>query len=95
MLHDSLEDKLWYLYKAVLDIEDKINQQTVDLTDDELDLLYGILDGLTQDFFTRHIEGRCSLQASLTWSLEKLELLAIKECKQIRELRLKVKFALV
>ena len=84
MFHGSLEDKIWYMYKASLYIEEIINQHEIPLSEEELDTVYGHLDGLTEDFFMRHIEGRCSLQAMLDWSLERLETLAIIRCKEIR-----------
>ena len=92
MLHSNLKDKIWYMYKASLYIEEMVNQYKIPLTDTELNTVYGHLDGLTEDFFMRHIEGRCSLQAMLDWSLERLETLAITRCKEIRAIRLKVKY---
>jgi hypothetical protein len=43
------------------------------LTSDETDTIYGVADGLTEEFVMQRIEGRCSLQAMLDWSCDKLE----------------------
>jgi len=56
-----------------------------DATKDEIDEIYAVADGLTEEFVVNTLEGNCSLQRMLDWSCEKLENLADNKIKFLKE----------
>lgn len=56
----------------------KIHLKLVELgvcpfTDEETDEIYAVADGLTEEWVMNTIEGRCSLQRTLDWGVERIE----------------------
>ena len=81
IMERSIQDKMIKIHIIAFEIENimtdsnkiSIDESILKLTDDEMDLLYGILDGLTEKFIMDRMTGHCSLQAMLDNPPEKLE----------------------
>ena len=81
IIEKSMQDKMIKMHIIAFEIENimtdsnkiSIDESILKLTDDEMDLLYGILDGLTEKFIMDRMTGHCSLQAMLDNPPEKLE----------------------
>ena len=81
IIEKSMQDKMIKMHIIAFEIENimtdsnkiGIDESILKLTDDEMDLLYGILDGLTEKFIMDRMTGHCSLQAMLDNPPEKLE----------------------
>lgn len=81
ILEKSMEDKMIKMHLIAFQIEDVmtdnnkigIDQSDLKLSENEMDLLYGILDGLTEKYIVDRVTGHCSLQAMLDNPIEKLE----------------------
>jgi len=81
IMERSIQDKMIKMHIIAFEIENimtdsnkiGIDESILKLTDDEMDLLYGILDGLTEKFIMDRMTGHCSLQAMLDNPPEKLE----------------------
>lgn len=72
----SLKDKVGTMNGIALKIAaviDKDKELVHKLSDEESDELYGIADGLTEEFIMRMISGRTSIAAMQRWTPEKLE----------------------
>ena len=67
----SMQDKMDKMHLISFEIIDVINENS--MTDDELDMLYDILDGVIEKFIMDRMTGHCSLQDMLDNSPEKLE----------------------
>ena len=81
IMERSIQDKMIKMHIIAFEIENimtdsnkiGIDESILKLTDDEMDLLYDILDGLTEKFIMDRMTGHCSLQAMLDSPPEKLE----------------------
>jgi len=77
----SMRDKMVKMHMIAFEIENimtnsnkiSVNDSNIKLTDTEIDLLYCILDGLTEKFIMDRMTGHCSLQDMLDNPPEKLE----------------------
>ena len=81
IIEKSMQDKIIKMHIIAFEIENimtngnkiSVNDSNIKLTDTEIDLLYCILDGLTEEFIMDKMTGHCSLQAMLDNPPEKLE----------------------
>ena len=81
IIASSMRDKMIKMHMIAFEIENimtngnkiSVNDSNIKLTDTEIDLLYCILDGLTEKFIMDRMTGHCSLQAMLDYPVEKLE----------------------
>lgn len=81
LIEKSMEDKMIKMHLIAFQIEDimtdnnkiGIDESEIKLTENEIDLLYAILDGLTEKYIMDRVTGYCSLQAMLDNPIEKLE----------------------
>lgn len=81
IIMESMEDKLDRMHFIAFQIQDIVqsfnektcNYEIKNLNDDESDLLYAIVDGLTVKYIIDRLTGKCSLQAMLDSPIEKLE----------------------
>ena len=81
IIEKSMQDKMIKMHMIAFEIENimtdsnkiGIDESNIKMNDDEMDLLYGILDGLTEEFIMDKMTGHCSLQAMLDNPPEKLE----------------------
>ena len=71
IMERSMQDKMDKMHLISFEIIDVINENS--MTDDELDMLYDILDGVIEKFIMDSMTGHCSLQDMLDNSPEKLE----------------------
>lgn len=61
------------VYQSYNEITDQYEINNKIMTDNEIDMLYSITDGLTEKYIMDRITGHCSLQAMLDNPVEKLE----------------------
>ena len=81
IIEKSMQDKIIKMHIIAFEIENimtngnkiSVNDSNIKLTDTEIDLLYCILDGLTEKFIMDRMTGHCSLQDMLDNPPEKLE----------------------
>ena len=81
IIASSMRDKMVKMHMIAFEIENimtnsnkiSVNDSNIKLTDTEIDLLYCILDGLTEKFIMDRMTGHCSLQDMLDNPPEKLE----------------------
>lgn len=66
---ESVRDKMNRVYNLALDCE----KYTEHLPEDESGIIWGYLDGLFQRHIMDTIDGRCSLAATLTFDMDKVE----------------------
>ena len=71
MEYKSMKEKLCDAYNLAVEIHDKGFGDR--LGEEDMDTVYGYVDGITQNGIIAKIEGRCSLQASLDFSMEATE----------------------
>jgi hypothetical protein len=86
----SLKQKVGEMNGLGLKLANEIDNKSIDgnkLTDDEINILYGVADGLTEDFVNRHIEGRVSLASMDKWTPEKLEQLVDEKIKTLNDIK--------
>ena len=83
-IENSMQDKMYKMHHIAFQIElivsksyNKISKKyeinNKIMPDNESDMLYDILDGLTEKYIMDRINGHCSLQAMLDNRVEKLE----------------------
>lgn len=85
----SLQQKMNHLYNLSLYVELNINK--TDLSENEIDVVYGVLDGLILEFVYNHITGKCSLYSMLKWTIKKLELYIDDNIKIVRCIKNRIK----
>ena len=81
IMESSMQDKMIKMHMIAFEIENimtdsnkiGIDESNIKMNEHEMDLLYCILDGLTEKFIMDRMTGHCSLQAMLDNSVEKLE----------------------
>lgn len=81
IIQNSMQDKMIKMHMIAFEIEKimtdsnriGIDESNIKLSDDEIDLLYCIIDGLTEKYIMDRVTGHCSLQAMLDNPIEKLE----------------------
>ena len=81
IIEKSMQDKIIKMHMIAFEIENimtdsnkiGIDESNIKMNEHEMDLLYGILDGLTEKFIMDRMTGHCSLQAMLDNPPEKLE----------------------
>lgn len=56
-----------------------------DATEDDVDEIYAVADGLTEKFVMDTLEGNCSLQRMLSWSCKRLENLVDSKIKFLKD----------
>jgi len=71
IIEKSMQDKMIKMHMIALELE--IYESIIKMNNTEIDLLYCILDGLTEKFIMDRMTGHCSLQAMLDNPPEKLE----------------------
>ncbi len=77
----SMEEKMYKMHNIAFQIENTVksynekthNYEIKHLTDDEIDSLFAIVDGLTEKYILDRMIGHCSLQTMLDNPPEKLE----------------------
>lgn len=71
---ESLHDKVGKMNWLGSQIHYKlIELNSSPFTDEETNEIYAVADGLTEEWVINTIEGRCSLQRTLDWGLERIE----------------------
>ena len=81
IMESSMQDKMIKMHMIAFEIENimtdsnkiGIDESNIKINADEMDLLYCILDGLTEKFIMDRMTGHCSLKAMLDNPPEKLE----------------------
>jgi len=81
IIADSMQDKIIKMHMIAFEIENimtdsnkiGIDESNIKMNEHEMDLLYCILDGLTEKFIMDRMTGHCSLKAMLDNPPEKLE----------------------
>ena len=81
IMESSMQDKMIKMHMIAFEIENimtdsnkiGIDESNIKMNEHEMDLLYCILDGLTEKFIMDRMTGHCSLQAMLDYPVEKLE----------------------
>lgn len=71
---ESLHDKVGTMNWLGNEIHYKlIELNSSPFTEEEMNEIYAVADGLTEEWVINTIGGRCSLQRTLDWSLEHME----------------------
>src|SRR3990167_11526487 len=71
IMERSMQDKMIKMHMIALELE--IYESIIKMNNTEIDILYCILDGLTEKFIMDRMTGHCSLKAMLDNPPEKLE----------------------
>ena len=72
-IENSMQDKMIKMHVIAFEIEKVMGESNIKLSDDEMNLLYCILDGLTEKYIMDRVTGHCSLQDMLDNPSKKLE----------------------
>ena len=73
-IEESLYEKVGTMNMLGNQIHYKLVElETCPFTDEETDEIYGVADGLTEEWVMNTLEGRCSLQRTLDWGVERVE----------------------
>lgn len=86
-MEKSLKDKIGEMNQlgSKCDIYLRSEFYDDDATEDDVDEIYAVADGLTEKFVMDTLEGNCSLQRMLSWSCERLENLVDSKIKFLKD----------
>ena len=100
IIEKSMQDKIIKMHMIAFEIENimtdnnkiGIDESNIKMNADEMDLLYGILDGLTEKFIMDRMTGHCSLQAMLDNPPEKMESIINTDIEKLIQINEKYNF---
>lgn len=80
------------MHRLVFGIIDNVKWEKLSkkLSDNKLDNIYAIADGLTEKFVLDRINGTTSLEQMIKWTPEKLEKLIDNNIKELKKIKTKL-----
>lgn len=84
-MEKSLKDKIGEMNQLGFKCDVYLRTNNHNATEDEVDEIYAVADGLTEKFVMDTLEGNCSLQRMLSWSCERLENLVDSKIKFLKD----------